>query len=125
MTIINFAKLRDQLTVEEGKRYKLYADSKGVPSIGIGRNLRDVGVSDDEIALMFFNDIYRVGDELSKNLPWVSDLDEVRLRVFYDLCFNMGIGGLLQFHHMLSAAKAGDFNTAADELNHSIVYTEH
>ena len=75
---IDLDKLEMQLTDEEGRRLKFYFDTRGIPSIGIGRNLRDVGLTGNEVTYLFRNDIDRVGQELNDNLPWVLDLDDVR-----------------------------------------------
>lgn len=113
-------KLKAQLTSEEGRKGKYYVDTRGIPSIGIGRNLRDVGLSDSEIDFLYQNDVAKIVGQLQANLPWVFDLDEVRLRVVYDLCFNMGITKLLTFTHMLAALKSGDYVMATAELKNSL-----
>lgn len=118
--MVDLAKLEVQLTNEEGRKNKAYVDSKGILSIGIGRNLRDNGLRDSEIDFMFKNDVADVENAIQVHLPWVLNLDEVRQRVFYDLCFNMGITKLLTFTHMIAFAQAGDYSSAADELHHSI-----
>ena len=118
--MVDLAKFEAQLTTEEGRKNKAYVDSKGILSIGIGRNLRDNGLRDSEIDFMFKNDVDDVENAIQVHLPWVLDLDEVRQRVFYDLCFNMGITKLLTFVHMIAFAQAGDYSSAADELHHSI-----
>ena len=113
-------KLKAQLTVEEGRKGKYYVDTRGIPSIGIGRNLRDVGLSDSEIDFLYQNDVAKVTSQLFANLPWVFNLDEVRLRVVYDLCFNMGITKLLTFNRMLAALQFGNYVMAAAELKNSV-----
>jgi GH24 family phage-related lysozyme (muramidase) len=120
MTVVDRKKLKARIEGEEGRKYKAYVDSLGVLTIGIGRNIKDKGLNDQEIDLMFNNDIDDVEKDLREKLPWVFNLDEVRLSVFYDLCFNLGINRLLEFSHMLAFAEAGDYNTAADELHHSL-----
>jgi GH24 family phage-related lysozyme (muramidase) len=120
MTTVDQAKLKAQITTEEGRKGKAYVDTVGKLTIAIGRNITDKGLSPDEIDYLYQNDFKEVDAEIKSNLPWVLTLDEVRQRVFYDLCFNMGMPRLLEFHFMLSYAKAGDFNTAADELHHSL-----
>ncbi|MDE2097905.1 MAG: lysozyme [Patescibacteria group bacterium] len=124
MTTVNMDKLETQLTDEEGRKNKAYWDNRGVLSIGIGRNLSSVGLRDCEINYLFENDIKEVEINLKAYLPWVFDLDEVRLRVFYDLCFNMGIHTLTGFPKLLGYAKAGMFDKAADELKDSLWYGE-
>lgn len=120
MITVDRVKLSEQLSLEEGRKYKPYVDTRGILTIGIGRNLRDKGLSDSEINFLFSNDIDEVTKDIRDHMPWVLNLDEVRQRVFYDLCFNMGVSKLLTFVHMIAFAQAGDYKSAADELHHSI-----
>lgn len=108
--------MRAQLTLHEGRRKFPYVDTVGKISLGVGRNLTDVGVSDATIDQMLDEDIGRAWSDLSKALPWTSNLDPVTQRVLWDLTFNMGIAGLLGFHDMLGALKAGRKGEAADHL---------
>lgn len=121
-------KLAADLKLEEGVRNKTYLDSKGIASIGVGRNLRDVGLFPDEIDLLLKNDIRRSAADLDAHLPWWKQMDDVRQRVLCDLCFNMGIGnsqkGLLSFVNTLKALKSGDFNAAAQGLKDSKWYDD-
>jgi len=120
MVDVDLDKLKIQITSEEGRKGKLYPDTLGIPTIGIGRNLRDVGLSEDEIDYLFQNDLARVKRDIERNMPWVFNLDEVRVRVFYDLVFNMGITRLLGFHNALAASREGNWDKAADEFRNSL-----
>lgn len=111
--------IQQQLERDEGIRIRPYSDSVGKVSIGIGRNLSDVGVSDDEIELMFQNDIKRAQNFLTLNLPWVNSLDAVRQAAFINLAFNLQ-HNLLQFRQALLAAQAGDWTTCKSELLDSL-----
>jgi lysozyme len=102
-------RLIDQIILHEGKRSKPYRDTVGKLTIGVGRNLDDVGLFDDEIELLLINDLKRFERSLDKSLPWWRDLDEVRQRVILDMCFNMGLGGLLGFKNTLAKIKAHDW----------------
>jgi lysozyme len=103
------------LTLEEGVRLKPYRDTKGILTIGVGRNLEDVGISHAEAQFLLSNDIGQRVDTLPKVLPWVSGLDPVRQTVMVDLAF-MGIQRLLGFTKMLRALQAHEYDGAADEL---------
>jgi len=118
--MIDLSKLEAQLTKEEGRKNKVYTDSKGISTIGIGRNLVDNGLRDSEIDFMFKNDIADVEKAIQMYIPWVFKLDEVRQRVFYDLCFNMGVKKLMTFSRMIAFSQVGDYVSASDELHHSI-----
>lgn len=103
------ARLKARLVVSEGKRNKVYKDTLGIDTIGVGRNLRDVGLSDDEIMYLLDNDLKRVFADLDKRLPWWRQLDEVRQSVLADMCFNMGINKLCSFVNTLRKVQAGDY----------------
>ena len=82
----------------------------------MGRNLRDRGLSDDEIDYLLSNDIDIVVDELDKVMPWWKDLDEVRQRVLCDLVFNLGMPRFSGFKKSISYMKQQMWDQAADEL---------
>lgn len=128
-----------QVTPEEGERLRSYKDTVGKWTIGIGRNLDDVGISPDETKLLgitrescmehgitqpqcdvlFANDCARSAAALDAHLPWWRSLDKVRQRVLLDLTFNMGIHGLMQFKNTLSLIQQLKYNAAADALHQS------
>jgi lysozyme len=112
---IDHERLRKMLVLEEGVKLRLYVDTKGKRTIGIGRNLDDVGISKAEAEFMLTNDIIERTGTLPKVLPWIDTLDVVRQTVLVDLSF-MGISSLLTFKKMLDALKSGDFERAAAEL---------
>jgi lysozyme len=76
----------------------------------------DVGLSDDEIDYLLMNDLKRVEIDLDKHLPWWSQLDTVRQRVLIDMCFNLGIKGLLGFKNTLAYVKAGQYKQAKTNM---------
>ena len=107
-----------QLSRDEGKRYKIYMDSVGVPTIGIGHNLNDP-ISDIAINQIFKDDLASVVANLQTHIPWLDSLDDVRYGALVNLGFNLGIEGLLEFKPMLSALQRGDFQGAANQLLNS------
>lgn len=108
-----------QLKRDEGVRLKPYKDSVGKLTIGVGRNLDDVGISTEEADYLLQNDLIVTEARLSSTFPWTQGLDPVRRAVLVNMAFNMGVGGLAQFRHMLEAAQAGDYTKAAEEMNNS------
>jgi lysozyme len=105
-------KLLKQLRLNEGVRSKPYKDTVGKISIGVGRNLTDVGLRPDEIDYLLINDIKVAEDGLDKYLPWWRQLDSIRQRVMLDMTFNMGIQGFLGFKNTIAKVKAGDYKGA-------------
>ena len=113
------AALRRMLILEEGMRLKLYRDSKGLNTIGVGRNLDANGVSREEALLMLENDISDVIEDLNRVMPWWHDLVEPRQRVLADMRFNMGMRSLSLFKQTLALVRAGDYEQAADHMMHT------
>lgn len=108
--------LRAELVRDEGIRLFPYRDTAGKITIGIGRNLSDVGVSSAEVQAMWLADVDRATAGLDRALPWWRTLSEDRQRVMVNMAFNMGIPKLLTFKRMLSAVKAGQYQAAAAEM---------
>lgn len=115
-----------QIMRDEAKRYRLYNDITGeylppLPatvdgrhpkrSVGYGRNVDDVPFSDDEIRLMLANDYKKVQIALSV-YDWYIGLNEPRKASIENMTFNMGVHGVLGFHHMIAAIVAEDWDTA-------------
>lgn len=105
--------LKKELIRDEGQKLTPYHCSAGKLSIGVGRNLDDVGISADEAAYLLGNDISRVLAELDKTLPWWRDLSEARQRALANMAFNLGLSRLLGFKKMLAALQAGHYDEAA------------
>lgn len=109
-------RLITQLKVHEGVRSKVYLDTEGIETIGVGRNLKDRGLSDDEIELMLANDIRDFQEEVERAFPWWSDMDDVRQRVVVDMAFNMGLGSLSKFVNTLAHIENGRYEEASVEM---------
>jgi len=112
--------LVEQLKRDEGTRLHLYVDSVGKTTIGTGRNLSDVGISQDEADLMLANDITHATAQLEISFPWMASLDDVRRAVLQNMAFNMGVHGLAGFKDFLNKMQAGDFRAAAGAMLDSI-----
>ena len=107
--------LKAQLERHEGLRLKPYRDTVGKLTIGIGRNLDDVGIAPEEAELMLDNDIDAVERHL-KTVDEYSELDPVRQVVLANMCFNLGFYGLMAFRRMWKAIARRDYVAAAAEM---------
>ncbi len=113
---MDWAKLRKDVTEHEGIRLMPYRDTVGKLTIGIGRNLDDVGITDSEANFLLTNDLTRSKTALILNIPWWGHLDDVRQRVLIDMCFNMGIKSLLGFKTTLRLIEAGDYKAGGKQM---------
>lgn len=110
---MNLAKLAAQLEIDEGKRSRMYLDTVGKWTAGVGRNLSDRAFSEDEIALMLKNDIALVEADLDRDLPWWRSMTDARQNVLANMCFNLGINRLLGFKNTLAFMEAKRYDAAA------------
>jgi lysozyme len=104
------------LTRDEGLRLKPYRCTAGKLTIGVGRNLEDVGITKAEAEQLLANDISRVVVDIVKRIPWAMKLDDARFSVIHSMVFQMGIGGVMNFRKFLNALQMGDFTRASIEM---------
>ena len=112
---MDITQLRADLIRDEGVRLKPDEDSRGILTLGVGRNIEEVGISQAEADLMLDNDIAKVTATLDKAFPWMQTLSEPRQRALANMCFNLGFSKLLGFRQMLNALKAGDYMEASKQ----------
>lgn len=118
--MVNLEKAKKQLILHESEELKLYKDTVGKYTIGIGRNLSDRGITKEESEFLFTTDYNLVIKELDRNLSWWKNLDEVRQRVLFDMCFNLGVTKLLAFKNTLEAIRTGRYDDAAEGMLNSL-----
>ena len=108
-------KMIEQLVDHEGLELHPYEDSLGILTIGVGRNLEERGISEDEAFYLLANDIDIIWDELIKQHPIVEDLDDQRQMILLDMAFNMGVPRLGKFKKMWAAIEDGDMIEASKQ----------
>ncbi len=116
---VNTNAVRDALIRDEGVRLKVYQDSLGIPTIGVGRNLQDRGITKPEAMLMLDNDIAECVNDLAASFPWFSSLDEVRQHVVLNMLFQLGPSRFRGFKKMLDAIARQDYAAASDAMRFS------
>jgi lysozyme len=119
-----------RLVMHEGCRLKPYYCTKGKQTIGVGRNLDDNPLTEEEKRVcgdwekgitknaafyLLRHDIERVEKECKKKIAFYELLDDERQYALLDMSFNLGIAGLLKFKKMLMAMACGYFEDAAKE----------
>jgi lysozyme len=108
--------LRSQLRRDEGEVLHAYQDHLGYWTIGIGRLIdkrKGGGISEEESAYLFENDVAEKTRELRRRLPWFTKLDPVRQGVLLNMAFQMGVTGLLGFKNTLAMVERKDYAGAA------------
>ena len=120
---INDDRLRGQLIIDEGYRNKVYADSLGNLTVGIGHlviksdNLKhgDV-ISCERIDDLFNHDLRHAIEGAAGLVREFYELPALIQEVLVNMCFNLGARGLSKFKRFLGAINRRDYSDAAEEM---------
>jgi lysozyme len=125
------SKLRQLLELHEGRRAYPYFDCCGKPfrqcqclkqgrlSIGVGRNIEDDGLTEQEIDILLDTDIDQAECD-AEDYPWAKGLSPVRRDVVLSMLFNLGQTRFERFQKMIGAIGRMDFHLAAQEMLNSL-----
>lgn len=131
---INVEKLKQNILLHEGYRLLPYDDKTGKPiktlptggkiTIGVGRNLSDVGISTKVAMMLLEEDISRAIIAAHEVFRDFSTWREGPQLAVVELIFNMGKGnehrGFLSFRNTIRAMRRGDWFAAAEGLRQSL-----
>jgi GH24 family phage-related lysozyme (muramidase) len=106
-------RLKAQLTIDEDKRNRLYVDTVGKVSIGVGRNLTDKGISDNACDFLLEEDIDETEAAADRLFPWWRGMSDARQEAFLNWLFNVGPGTAQTFVNTLRALKEQRWEDAA------------
>jgi lysozyme len=98
----------------EGLRLKPYGDSRGIITIGYGRNLRDNGITQSEADTLFEHD-YLTALRTCQSIfgAHYESFTSARRAALLDMAFNLGEHRLRGFRRMIAAVNADDWSNAA------------
>lgn len=102
----------------EGFRKHPYRCTAGKVSVGFGRNLDDVGISEEEATYLLERDVLWAVAHLQREPYWV-ELNEQRQAVLINMVFNLGWTGFSKFRRMLAYIRVADYSGAAEEMLNS------
>ncbi len=113
--------IQSQLLRDEGCELVCYKDTLGNWTQGVGHLLKSWSppIMQSQANAWLEDDILSKTKQLKAALPWSTDLDEPRFGVLLNMSFNMGVSGLLQFHHFLGFMETGHWIEAAAEMLNS------
>ncbi len=127
----------DQLARHEGMRNKMYYDSKGIPTIGIGFNLKDPGnlkilnklkiserdlrngLSNNQIKLLFDESLKQAKSDALKFLPNFNQHPVQVQNAIIDMSFNLGHSRLNKFVQLRKALMEKNYDKASKEMLNS------
>lgn len=105
----------------EGYRQFVYKCSAGKLTIGIGLNIEDEGLTEEEAIFLMQRKLIERERALKeiKGLTFTM-LSQYRQAALLDMAYQLGVTGLLRFANMWSALAAGQFKKAAAEALDSL-----
>lgn len=108
--------LIDLLIRHEGLKLEPYRCTSNKLTIGVGRNLEDCGISEDEARYLLKNDIQNFHEELTERFYFYKYLEGARKDALLNLAFNMGVPRLATFVKALDFMSQRKYTEAADEF---------
>jgi lysozyme len=120
----NLATLIAELRRDEAVRYSPYKDTKGILTVGVGHNLVahplpagwKYPLNDIQVNSLLDDDLESVFHDLDGNLPWWTDLSDVRQRALANFVFQLGIIKALGFTKSLPLIRQGKYTAAAENM---------
>lgn len=108
--------LIDLLIRHEGLKLEPYRCTSDKLTIGVGRNLEDCGITEEEAMYLLKNDIKKFHEELTERFYFYQYLDGARKDAMLNMAFNMGVPRLANFVNALEFMSQRKYTEAADEF---------
>lgn len=138
-TTVDMGAVKDQIKRHEGVKYKVYNDSRGIPTIGIGFNLRDADanyvkslgldlrklrsgqqtLNDAQINTWFDREFERAVEIAKSFAPNLEQLPAEVQMVLINMSYNLGERKIFGFEKMRAAIMQGNYLEAAKEMKDS------
>lgn len=112
-------KEEEYITHHEGLKLKPYKDTVGKLTIGVGRNINDNGITEEEAMLMLKNDLKIVKSDLRSIFEEFNEFPTNVKLALIDMMFNLGKPRFLGFKNMIQAVKDKNFKEAGRQAKDS------
>lgn len=109
-------RLIDLLIRHEGLKLEPYRCTSNKLTIGVGRNLEDCGITEEEAMYLLKNDVQKFHEELTDRFYFYQYLDGARKDAMLNMAFNMGVPRLANFVNALDFMSQRQYDKAADEF---------
>ena len=104
--------LIDDIKQEEGFKGIVYKCTEGFDTIGYGTRLP---LSEKEAEMILEYRLNILKGSLSSSL-YMLDIDKKAWDILYNMVYQMGVKGVLNFKNMIKALEAKDYKKAGDEM---------
>lgn len=122
---MNFDKAKKMIALDEGLRLKPYKCTAGKLTIGYGKNIEDLGISQATADQMLQEDLERALRDCQRIFGSLFDRwSENRRLGWINLAFNLGHSRLLQFRNTIRAARVDDWAEVEKGLRGSLWFRQ-
>jgi lysozyme len=123
---MDLERLRAHVQRDEGTRLQVYADSRGLPTVGVGHRVTPADqlrlgdwITPERCARLFDADLDRtIAGCVERIAGWEIFPEEVQT-ILLNMAFNLGVEGLLTFRRMLAHVRAQEYPQAAASMQQS------
>ena len=105
--------LIEEIKKSEGFVNHVYKDSLGKDTIGYGTLMP---LTEDECELLLVHRLEKMKTSLIDSKYIVGLLSERRQNVLFEMCYQLGVSGLLNFKNMWKALEENNFEEASNQM---------
>lgn len=105
--------LSDSIKRHEGFRGDPYDDHLGYPTIGYGTKLP---ITEQEAEFILKHRLMRMVEEINDKQYVMTKMPSNAKDIIYEMCYQMGVEGVMKFKNMWRALDNMDFELAAKEM---------
>lgn len=74
------------------------------------------GITWNEAEELLEYDLNIIKQNCAKEFPWLLGLDDIRQSVIWEMCYQLGVGGVSQFKNMIAAIREKNWEEAANSM---------
>jgi len=105
---------------EEGFSEKVYKDSLGFDTFGIGFTY----ITKKESLDILNGRINNLEETLSSKYKWFNSLSNNRKMIIISMCYQLGLNGFSEFKNTIEFIEEGDYIRAGEEMKDSLAYKQ-
>lgn len=119
-----YAEIQAELIQEEGLSLKVYIDSLGNKTIGVGHRVYDdTQIITLELASQYLRSDIDNAYQICREIPCFNSLDGIRQYPLISMAFNMG-KKIYSFKKMIKALENRDYELASYEMKNSLWHNQ-
>jgi lysozyme len=113
---VDLAELIEDLKRHEGFRSRVYTDTLGVPTIGIGFAIKDLELDEEICNQILEKKISKLLPQIFSSFPHLKNQPNIAKIVVINMCYQMGVRGVSKFKKFHKALENNDYITASAEM---------